>query len=59
MIKNEKYIVYHSSEYAPLEDDGRDARDPDPKVIASPKKYSLWETLLGMLVHKIAGFFLG
>lgn len=54
MIQNEKYKVYHSSEFPPLTDDGNDARDPQAKKITPPKKYPLWEIILSGIFHHIA-----
>lgn len=59
MIENEKYKVYHSSEFPPLVDDDKDARDPEPKKVIPPKKYPLWEIALSGIFHHIAKLFVG
>lgn len=56
MMKNEKYVVYHSSEFPPL---GADEEQTYVKPPPKPRRQWKWYEVLGaFIVHKIGSWLL-
>lgn len=54
MLESEKYKVYHSSEFEPLDITSEQAYEPKPAE--PPKKWKPYEIFLAKIIHTIGNY---
>lgn len=56
MLENEKYKVYHSSEFKQLDVSTEQAYEPKPSPPDAPKKWKRYEIFFAKIIHTIGSY---